>query len=344
MIKVLKIVIFISGIIGIIFFLLWSNLIIVSLVFLVVLDNITFNKIYFFLKTNLSNTFLSVIKYVYIIILPILFAVFIRTFFYDVYYVPSSSMERTLYPGDYVLINKISYGVKLPNHTRNLPVVGTLFDSEENVFNLYTPLKSFKDFKREDIVVFRAVDNSDKFLIKRIIGLSGDTIQIKKAKVFINSKELKQKQNYIFNYIYKQKNNVMLYQNYSNKEYEELSDNEREKHKINIEEKTNYNYFLFPFSKQDEWTRDNYGEIVIPKNGMKIELTEEKISIYNASTINFENIDLSKLTDTTYTFKNNYFFMMGDNRHNSIDSRSFGFVPESYIQGKMIKVFSFNDN
>lgn len=331
--------VFILGVIAVLLFFLWSKLLIVSLVLLIVLDTITLNKIYFFLKTNLSKTLLSVIRYAYVIILPILFAVFFRTFFFDVYYVPSSSMERTLYPGDYVLINKISYGVKLPNHLRNLPVLGTLFDSPENEFNLYTPLKSFKDFKREDIVVFKAVDNSDKFLIKRIIGISGDTIEIKKAKVFINSIELKQKQNYTYNYIYKQKNNVTLYQSYSNKEYEELSDSERKKYKISIEEKTNYNYFLSPFSKQDEWTRDNYGEIVIPKKGMKIELSEENISIYNALIIKFENIDLSKLTDTTYIFENNYFFMMGDNRHNSIDSRSFGFVPESYIQGKMIKVF-----
>ena len=344
MVKLFKKGVFILGVIGLLLFFIWSKLIVVSLVLLIVLDTITLNKIYFFLKTNLSKIVLSVLKYIYIIILPILFAVFIRTFFFDVYYVPSSSMERTLYPGDYVLINKISYGVKLPNHLRNLPVVGTLFDSPENEFNLYTPLKSFKDFKREDIVVFKAVDNSDKFLIKRIIGVSGDTIQVKKAKVFINSKELKHKQNYTYSYIYKQKNNITLHQNYSNKEYAALSDNERKKHKINIEEKTNYNYFLFPLSKQDEWTRDNYGKLIIPKKGMKIELTEENISIYNASTTNFENTDLSKLTDTTYIFKNNYFFMMGDNRHYSIDSRSFGFVPESYIQGKMIKIFSFNDD
>lgn len=339
MVKLFKKGVFILGVIGLLLFFIWSKLLIVSLGLLIFLDSITVNKTYFFLKTKLSKTLLSVIRYAYVIILPILFAIFFRTFFFDVYYVPSSSMERTLYPGDYVLINKISYGVKLPNHLRNLPVVGTLFDSPENEFNLYTPLKSFKDFKREDIVVFKAVDNSDKFLIKRIIGLSGDTIQIKKAKVFINSIELKQKQNYTYNYIYKQKNNVTLYQSYSNKEYEELSDSERKKYKISIEEKTNYNYFLSPFSKQDEWTRDNYGEIVIPKKGMQIELTEDNISIYNASTIKFENMDLSKIEDFTYTFKNNYFFMMGDNRHNSIDSRSFGFVPKSYIQGKMIKDF-----
>jgi signal peptidase I len=342
--KLLKKTIFIVGVIGILFFLAWSQLILISLVLLIVLDTITLNKIYFFLKINLSKTFLSVIRFVYIIILPILFAVFIRTFFFDIYYVPSSSMERTLFPGDYVVVNKINYGVKLPNHLRNFPVIGTLFDSPENEYNLYTPLKPFKDFKREDIVVFKAVNGSDKFLIKRIIGLSGDTIQIKATKVFVNSTELEDKQNYTYNYINKQNSNTSLYVSYSNKEFSNLTNGEISNHIINIEEKTSYNYLLFPSIKQENWSRDNYGKLMVPKKGIKIQITKENISIYNSSIIKFENADLSKLTNATYTFKNNYFFMMGDNRHNSIDSRSFGFVPESYIQGKMIKVFSFNDD
>mgnify|MGYP003658912528 CR=1 FL=1 len=136
MITLLKKVILILGIIGGFFFLVWSKLIATSIVLLIVLDSITYNKIYSFLKTNLSKTFLLVIKYGYIIILPILFAVFFRTFFFDIYYVPSSSMERTLFPRDYVLINKFSYGAKVPNHLRNLPVVGNLFEPPENEYNL----------------------------------------------------------------------------------------------------------------------------------------------------------------------------------------------------------------
>ena len=340
----MKKLIFISGIIGISLFLYWSKLIFVALGLLIFLDTITFNKFYTFLNKKLSKPFNKIIKYFYLIILPILFAVFFRTFFLDVYYVPSSSMERTLFPGDYVLINKFNFGVKVPNHFRNTPVIGSLFNAPENEYDLYSPLKAFKEFERGDIVVFKAIDNSDKFLIKRIIGLPNDTLQIKKTKVFINSNQLKEEDNFTYNYIYKQENNVSLFQNYSNIEYTELSANERKNYKKKIEEKTNYNYFLFPISKQDEWTRDNYGSIVIPKKGMKIKLTKENIAIYNSTIIKFESTDLSKLETFSYTFKNNYFFMMGDNRHNSIDSRSFGFVPESYMQGKMKKVFSFNDD
>tara|TARA_B110000240_G_scaffold180647_1_gene211819 strand:+ start:381 stop:764 length:384 start_codon:yes stop_codon:yes gene_type:complete len=102
-------------------------------------------------------------------------------------------MERTLFPGDYVVVNKISYGVKIPRNLRNVPVIGSFFNPPEKDYNLYTSLTPFEKLQREDIVVFKAVDNSDKFLIKRIIAMTNDTIQIKQGAVFINSKKLKKK-------------------------------------------------------------------------------------------------------------------------------------------------------
>jgi signal peptidase I len=342
--KLFKKAIFIVGVIGILFFLIWSQLISVSLALIIILDSITLNNFFFFLKKTLSTKRLLYVKYSYIIILPILFAIFFRTFFFDVYYVPSSSMERTLFPGDYVFINKISYGVKVPNHLRNTPVIGNLFDPPKKEYNLYTPLKSFKELQREDIVVFKAVDNSDKFLIKRIIGLPNDIIQIKEGLVFINSKELEEKENYSYNYIYSQKRSISLFENFSNKEFSEKTTGKRQKYKKDIQQKPKDNYFLFPSIKQNLWTRDNYGKLIIPKKGTKIELTQNSLAIYSGIILKFENFDLKNSTNKSYTFKNDYYFMMGDNRHNSIDSRSFGFVPESYIQGKMIKVFSFNDD
>jgi len=124
------------------------------------------------------------------LVLSVLITIFSRTFFFHIYFVPSSSMERTLLPNDYVIVNKISYGVKLPNHLRNTPVIRSFFKSPVNDYDLYQSLKSFKNIEREDVIVFKAVDGIDKFLIERIIGLPSNTLQIKQSKVFINTKQL----------------------------------------------------------------------------------------------------------------------------------------------------------
>ena len=339
--KKIRILLFFFGLFGIILFLLWSNLYLISVILFVVLDSISLRKIPAFLKNILSCRIYKLTYYLYILISPILFAIFFRTFFFDIYFVPSSSMEKTLFPNDYVIVNKISYGVKLPKHLRNIPVVGSFFNPPEDEYNLYQSLKPFKKFQREDIAVFKAVDGSDKFLIKRIIGMPSDTIQIQQSKVFIDSRELIEKDNYAYNYVQEQSERVLLFENYSNKEFLEFSENQKKKYKKDIKEKSNYNYFIFPFIKQKKWTRDNYGKLIVPKKGMKIKLTEEIINTYKSVVLKFENVNLKKLTKQFYyTFKNDYYFVMGDNRHNSIDSRSFGFVPQSYIQGKMVSVFS----
>jgi signal peptidase I len=336
-----KKILFLIGFILVVLFFIWSRLFLTSLLLLLILDSFTLTKVSILLKKKLSKSFYHILKYGYIVLIPLMFAIFFRVFFVDFYYVPSSSMERTLFPGDYIAVNKFHYGVKVPKHLRNFPVLGSFFESPDNNYDLYKPLKSFTKFQREDIVVFKAVDDSDKFLVKRMIGMPGDTLEIKASKVFINSKEQKEGGDISYGYNHEMENEVTLYKNYSNKEYEALSEEIKSQLKKNITIKPNYNYSLFPFSKQELWTRDNYGELRIPKKGMQVLLTKDNINIYRRTIRNFEGENIRLKNDETklYTFKNNYYFMMGDNRHNSIDSRSFGFVPESYVQGKMISVF-----
>lgn len=253
-------------------------------------------------------------------------------------------MSRTLISNDYVAIKKIRYVQKILKYLRTTTVINGFFSSKGTIYDNYlvTSLKCFVNIEREDIVVFKAVDNSDKYLIKRIIGLPGEVIEIVDSKVYINSESIIEKGNYSFNYLIKKNYSLFSVVNYSNKEFNQLSISERVKLKRQLDFHTKKKHLIFPIFKKDEWTGDNYGRLLIPKKGMKILLNHENIFIYNELLRNFEdeNIELLENEIKIFKFKNDYFFVMGDNRHNSIDSRNFGFVPESHIQGKMIKIFS----
>jgi signal peptidase I len=106
---------------------------------------------------------------------------------------------------------------------------------------------------------------------------------------------------------------------------------------------------VYPVEYDFGWSRDNYGPIWIPRKGASIELNAANLALYQRCIRNYENNDLVIKSDgsvlingqpaKTYTFKYDYYWMMGDNRHKSADSRSWGFVPEDHIVGKPILVW-----
>ena len=105
---------------------------------------------------------------------------------------------------------------------------------------------------------------------------------------------------------------------------------------------------VFPIYGEYGWTRDNFGPLIMPKKGTSVNLTVTNLPIYEHIIRNYEGNTLSvkdnkifindKQSDT-YTFKMDYYWMMGDNRHNSADSRYWGFVPEDHIVGRPVFVW-----
>ncbi len=272
--------------------------------------------------------------------------------------IPTPAMEGTLIVGDRLVAgyHRLNTEVK-PNDV----VIFKVPRIEENNYGVFDRSKW----------VERSVDQKINY-IKRCVAVGGDVLEIKNKEVFVNSKEIKKSETQQFKYIVVSKGEISpknLKQmgldlddfqllgrvdkaNEENTHYfMYLTDDFVSKLKslpyivsVNIDP-NNYETERFPFSKYtSSWTGANYGPLTLPKEGMKIQINDSTLSMYGYTIQAYENqknvkIDSAQLmidgkVVTEYTFNQNYYFMMGDNRDNSLDSRYWGFVPEDHIVGK----------
>lgn len=238
-------------------------------------------------------------------------ALLIKSFLIETSRVPTGSMEKTILVGDFLFVNKFIYGSSSP---RNIPFT--------NIALPFFTLPAISEPERGEIVVFEYPGDRDELVsddisnyVKRCIGLPGDTIEIVNKVVFINGEEAPIPP------------------------------------KIQYKRRPAAPGIPHPgiFPKGAPWNEDNYGPYVIPQKGDVIDLTPQNVEWwrtiidreYGKRVVDVGDgqvlIDGEPVSE--YTIQKDYYFMMGDNRDDSMDSRFWGLVPRDLIVGEALMIY-----
>lgn len=359
-------------------------------------------------KSRLYN---SIYGWVDAIVWAVVVATLIHLFVFQLYVVPTSSMEKTILVGDYLYVSKTAYGPQVPNTPLSMPFVHNTmpFSTTKKSYSEaikwgYHRLKGTQRIERNDVVVFnfpagdtvllenqkvtyydvlrqyqtdfgaeegrrrlnndytvvaRPVDKRENY-IKRCVGIAGDTIRIIGTELYVNGE--KQMAIPTRQHIYFVQTSAPLTKYTLEKlgiteydgrtPYYYMSMNEdtaarlaQIKHVQNVVryEAKESSMDVFPNDTAYAWTQDNFGPLWVPAKNTTIGITVANLPLYrriieqyegHALAVEGDDIIIDGTKATQYTFAMDYYFMMGDNRHNSADSRFWGFVPEDHIVGK----------
>ena len=361
-----------------------------------------------------TKVYVWIYGWVHAILFATVFATLIQLYWFQMFVIPTGSMESTLLAGDYILVNKVSYGPRVPMTPLSFPFVHNTMPMNERKASFstawerdYRRLAACGEVERGDVVVFnfpegdtvvmempavsyyqllrdhslgattaerrrniaerytvvaRPMDKKENY-IKRCVAVAGDELEVIDGVVYCNGVEeeaIPDKQYYYYNALTGKPAKMGLDASIGGYAELPLRDSELAMYR----DTTRYRLVkigdgvrggLIPHTGRGEsvaWTLDNFGPVWVPKAGESIELNAESVAMYGRCMEVYEGhtievVDDGYLVDgepaTHYTFEQDYYFMMGDNRHGSLDSRFWGFVPEDHIVGKASYIwFSVN--
>ncbi len=312
------------------------------------------------------------------LLLALILALLIKGFIIESFMVDSPKMEKTILTGDFIMVNKVAYGARLPISLLSVPFFSSVYS--DLVKLPYFRIPGLSRVKLNDIIVFNYPVQYDPPidkrlpLAKRCVGLPGDTIEIDNKKVFVNNKPFEKTAEVQFNYRLVT-NGILLEQDFldqyniseggmvseigiydfplTKSKLDEIKNDESVRYVRELKdfpgENTNY---IFPIGHHHSFNKDYFGPVIVPFKGQVVKLDTYSIEKYREIIADHEGNDLeirnykifiNGTEKQSYTIQNDYYFVLDDNRDNAKDSRYWGFLPENHIIGKASVVwFSYN--
>lgn len=295
----------------------------------------------------------------------------VRSFVVEKINIPSDSMQETLRTGDEVYVHKYVYGPRIPITILSIPYTGHWLNWIELP---YYRFPGSDEVRINDLIAFNSPTDTASPIdcrpisVMRCVGLPGDSFSIVRGRIMVNGNEIADPENRLYMYYvvlkptpepdslfkhvgingkYSSADNVHYVMHLTTSQADSLSLSAQTISVTrSILDADRFDQTLFPQnpSKQYRWNADNFGPLSIPKKGDTIDLSLENIHLYKTLISVYEENVLENRHDsifingnytTTYVFKMDYYFVIGDNRYDANDSRWWGFLPEDHVIGRI---------